>query len=107
MNGPAELDLRVRVTSRRSEDFARLSEILVSVCGAYLIERRSKDGGVEIVIEGHPSERDVRNAAHAIAGDFEDFLSLNPVWHGGANGFLQLVVLEQMSRLVAIRGGHA
>lgn len=107
LNGPSELDMRVRVTSRRSEDFARLSEILVSVCGAYLIERRSKDGGVEIVIEGHPSERDVRNAARAIAGDFEDFLSLDPVWHGGANGFLQLVVLEQMSRLVAIRGGRA
>ncbi|MEL6663119.1 MAG: glycosyltransferase 87 family protein [Pseudomonadota bacterium] len=107
MNGPAELDLRVRVTSRRSEDFARLSEILVSICGAYLVERRSKDGGVEIVIEGHPSQRDVRNAARVIAGEFEDFLSLQPVWHGGANGFLQLVVLEQMSRLVAIRGGRA
>lgn len=107
MHGPAELDLRVRVTSRRSEDFARLSEILVSVCGAYLIERRSKDGGVEIVIEGHPSPRDVENAARAISGDFEDFLSLDPVWHDGANGFLQLVVLEQMSRLVAIRGGRA
>ncbi|MEL6569399.1 MAG: glycosyltransferase 87 family protein [Pseudomonadota bacterium] len=107
MNGPAELDLRVRVTSRRSEDFARLSEILVSVCGAYLVERRSKDGGVEILIEGYPSQRDVKNAARAIAGDFEDFMSLDPVWHGGANGFLQLVVLEQMSRLVTIRGGQA
>jgi uridine kinase len=107
LNGPEELDLRVRVTSRRSEDFARLSEILVSVCGAYLVERRSKDGGVEIVIEGHPSARDVRHAARVIASGFEDFLSLEPVWHDGANGFLQLVMLEQMSRLVAMRGGHA
>lgn len=103
---PEQLELRLRVQSKRSEDFARLSEILVAVCGVFLVEDRSHDGGVELLIEGHPTAREVANAARHIAGDFKDFLSLSPVWHDGANGLLQLMVLEQFSRLVAIRGGY-
>ena len=103
---PADIPLRLRAFSRRAEDFTRLGEILLSVCGCYIVERAGPSGGTELVIEGEPSAADIAVAARHISPMLAEYLALYPVWRGGANGLIQLVVLEHLSRIMAVRGGR-
>jgi uridine kinase len=97
-----DVTLRLRVSSAGVEDFDTLERLLVSVCGMHVIERRT-GGTLELLIEGEPLQQDVVLTARMLAPAMVDHLSLDPVWRGGQNGLLQLVVLDQLNRVRAQR----
>lgn len=88
---------KLHVSLRSGVFYEDLLKLLIGLCGMHVDFQLGSDGGaVELVIAGDVTAEDIALAGQEIRGDIEELMGLNPRWHGGMLGVMQLVTLCQI-----------
>ena len=96
--------LKVVVTTFKGISDQSLNRALVGLCGLHVDMNLSKDGSeVCMTIEGDAFKEDIEMAAKLICPKSLDFLDINPKWHDGALGIMQLVAFFHIDQVLTKR----
>lgn len=81
-----------------------LAKALIGVCGLRLDVRLLHDfGDVELLIEGDVSAEDLILVAEKLLYHVNDITDIQPVWHDGVVGLMQLITLIQLEQVFNIK----
>lgn len=96
--------LKVVVTTFKGISNQSLNRALVGLCGLHVDMNLSKDGSeVCMTIEGDAFKEDIEMAAKLICPESLDFLDINPKWHDGALGIMQLIAFFHIDQVLTKR----
>jgi len=98
------LRLKLLVKTRQGLNALALNRVLVGVCGLHVDIVVSDDGAeVQITIEGETSAADIALAAKMLCPKVLEFLDIQPKWHDGVLGLMQLITLSHISQVLTKR----
>ncbi len=92
--------LKLAVRSRREFNELSLHRILVGVCGLNIDVNNNQESESFMIIEGEVAAEDISLAAKLLCPRIFDFLDMNPNWHDGVYGLMQLVTINHIDQLL-------
>ncbi|MDD3287392.1 MAG: uridine kinase [Alphaproteobacteria bacterium] len=98
------LRLKLSVRMKRGEDGESLARMLIGVCGLQ-VDMALGNGSSELSlsIEGDASAEDVMMAACKLMPDMMELLDTKPVWEGGMEGIMQIIILSHINQALRRR----
>ena len=101
---PDDIDLRLRISLRRSLYHEQLIRLLISGCGlAVDHDLDDVSTSIELLVSGDVSPEDLDTVAKRLVDQSEELLDLTPVWEDGMVGVMQLVVMAQAAQMLRDR----
>jgi hypothetical protein len=96
--------LKVVATTNNGLSELTLNRVLVGLCGLHVDMAVSNNGaGVTLTIEGDTSKEDIELAAKILCPNIFEFFDINPKWHNGVMGIMQLVTLFHINQVLTNR----
>ncbi|MEI9851614.1 MAG: hypothetical protein WDN24_13090 [Sphingomonas sp.] len=105
LGGPREIRLALRIEADEASDLARLTRVLIGICGLDVLPCPAAPGRRAIEVIGAPAPDDVAAGAAALLPGMADYLAIEPHWAAGQIGAMQLAVLDQLDQRLALRKG--
>ena len=94
------VELKVVATTFNGLSEINLNRVLVGLCGLHVEMDIGNDGSrVQMTIEGDPSKEDIAYAVKILCPNLFEFFDLNPEWHGGTLGIMQLITLFHINQI--------
>lgn len=103
-DGRHPLRFKLVVRSRHGLNELSLARVLIGVCGLHVDMVSNEDSAeVELTIEGETSGQDIALAAQMICPSIFEFLDIQPKWHDGVFGLMQLITLSHIKQALTKR----
>jgi uridine kinase len=101
-NHPPRLKLVVGIRNGFNE--LSTHRVLVGICGLHVdVVVGNNASDVELTVEGDASAEDIAMAASILCPRIIEFLDINPKWHDGMLGLMQLITLSHVSHTLTKR----
>tara|TARA_Y100001970_G_scaffold188729_1_gene229519 strand:- start:5579 stop:7624 length:2046 start_codon:yes stop_codon:yes gene_type:complete len=103
---PKDLQLRLEITFKNGLYDYDLVRTLIGVCELDVdmeTIKESKDQKIKLMIDGNADEEDIKIAVSMLCPEIMEFLDVNPKWHSGMNGVIQLVVMTHINQALKRR----
>ncbi|MBF0136924.1 MAG: hypothetical protein H7833_05205 [Magnetococcus sp. DMHC-1] len=86
--------IKLGVTLQRSPFYEDLLRVLIGLLGLFLESEHDPETGLyHLTIEGRPLGTEIQMAARLLIPQLDDLTGLEPQWHDGMTGLMQLIVL--------------
>lgn len=96
--------LKLVIKSRHGFNELSLQRILIGICGLHVDMSTNQEASeVELSIEGETTASDIQLAAKLLCPKIFEFLDLNPQWHNGVLGLMQLITLSHINQALTRR----
>ena len=103
---PEDVKLRLEIIFKNGLYDYNLVRTLISVCGLEVdmeTVNEGKDQEIKLLIDGDTDKDDIGIAISTLCPETIEFLDLNPKWHSGMNGVIQLIVMTHINQALKKR----